>query len=209
MCHELPGNFGGVAYSNRVLLWARLMMSAILEQYRDRKVYNCSDGVQIPRTLPRLAKGVKLATSPADRDRAVEQILGEVDPKLPGQLINRGEIVQLRGEFAEFYRELQTVIAEATAEGWDFLRLHDGIDDLLNAAGSHEFHLSIRAVNHGSFMTILQCGYFLARRLPEMERPAFMAILLASLAKVVERMAREVDGWLDGFIASVDCRKAA
>jgi hypothetical protein len=209
MCHELPANFGGLAYTNRVLLWARLMMSGLLEQYRERKVYNCSDGVQIARTVPRLARRVHLTASVLERDRTLARLRGEVDRKAPGELVDRAAIVAVRGEFAEFYGMLQAVIATAREEAWAFPPFHDAIDELLRAERFEGYPECLRNVNNGSFMTVLQCGYFLARRLEEADRPSFMRIYLAALADVVERMAGDVDSWLVGFLATIDHRQAA
>lgn len=209
MCYELPANFGGVAHSNRILLWARLMMAGILEQYPDRKVYNCSDGAQIPNAVPRLPARIKLAATAGDRRRTLERLGKEVDCKEPGALVNPDAIARLRGEFADFFGELSSTIGTALAESWDFLAFHDAVDALLTEERGREYHRSIHQVSRGSFMTVLQCGYFLARRLPEDVRPEYMRVLLSALARVAERMAGEVDGWLAGFLEGIDRRMAA
>jgi hypothetical protein len=209
MGYELPANFGGVAHTNRILLWARLMMAGILEQYPDRKVYNCSDGVQIPNAVPRLPARITLAAGEGDRRRTLERLVAELDRKEPGALVDRDAIVRLRSEFADFFGELATTIATAGAEGWDFLAFHDALDALLTEERGREYHRSIHQVSRGSFMTILQCGYFLARRLPEDVRPKYMRVLLDAVARASGRMAGEVDGWLAGFVERGDCRMAA
>jgi Glycosyltransferase Maf N-terminal domain/6-hydroxymethylpterin diphosphokinase MptE-like len=209
MCHELPANFGGVAHTNRILLWSRLMMAGILEQYRDCRIYNCSDGVQIPRAVPRLPAQTKLAATPGARRQTLARLRHEVDRQEPGRLIDRPAIVRLRDEFADFYRELATSVATALNEGWGFLAFHDVVDALFREERGREFHRSIHQVSRGSFMTILQYGYFMDRRLPEEVRPEYMRVFLAAIAIVVARMEREVDGWLAGFIERIDDRMAA
>jgi len=209
MVHELPGNFGGVAYTNRVLLWARLMMAGILEQYGDRTIYNCSDGVQIPNTVPRLPGRLMPGASPAARERTLARLRQEVDRKEPVELIDRAAIVQLRGEFSGFYHDLRETVATALREEWEFLPFHDALDALLREEGGRTYHGCVRHVNHGSFMTILQCGYFLARRMPQALRADFMRVYLGAIAISAERMAAAVDGWLAGFLTSLDRRIAA
>jgi hypothetical protein len=159
--------------------------------------------------VPRLARRVSLTASVLERDRTLARLRGEVDRKEPGELVDRAAIVVLRGEFARFYDALKAAIATAREEEWAFLPFHDAVDELLQAEGFAGYPACLRHVNHGSFMTVLQCGYFLARRLDEPDRPSFMRIYLAALAEVVERMAGDVDSWLAGFLATIDHRQAA
>ncbi|HZT89962.1 MAG TPA: 6-hydroxymethylpterin diphosphokinase MptE-like protein [Stellaceae bacterium] len=209
MCHELPANFGGVAHTNRILLWARLLMAGILEQYRDCRVYNCSDGVQIPNTVPRLPSRIKLAATAEAKRRTLRRLADEVVRKEAGALIDRAAIVRLRDELAAFYSEFDGILTTARDQEWDFLAFHDALDALLADERGREFHETVRQVNRGTFMTILQCGYFLARRLPEGVRPEYMRVFVAAVAAVAERMRLQTDGWLAGFLDSIDRRMAA
>ena len=67
MTIPLPGNFGGTVYTNRVLLWFRMMMADFLLMVPDLTVWNCSDGASIPGTTPRLASQVAPAASVFDK----------------------------------------------------------------------------------------------------------------------------------------------
>ncbi|MFX7804448.1 hypothetical protein ABTK17_19335, partial [Acinetobacter baumannii] len=44
---ELPANFGGKAFTNSILLWARGMLQNLIRGYPDRQFFNCSDGIKI------------------------------------------------------------------------------------------------------------------------------------------------------------------
>jgi hypothetical protein len=48
----VPGNFGGEAHANKILAFARRMMSAAIADHPDAKVYNLNDGALIEHAIP-------------------------------------------------------------------------------------------------------------------------------------------------------------
>jgi hypothetical protein len=50
----VPGNFGGEAHANKILAFARRMMSYSISKYPDAKVFNLNDGALIEHAIPLL-----------------------------------------------------------------------------------------------------------------------------------------------------------
>ncbi len=65
---ELPGNFGGRAYTFHGLFWARDSLQRAINRYKRCKVFNCSDGVYVNGATAKLGGGLDLA--PLDKDKS-------------------------------------------------------------------------------------------------------------------------------------------
>lgn len=78
---ERRGNFGGTAMTDSVMDWARdVFEAAIVINGVGRMVYNCSDGIAIKGTTPKLPHTVKLPPPPNSRDDELDAIMGSWTP---------------------------------------------------------------------------------------------------------------------------------
>ncbi|MEK9722737.1 MAG: 6-hydroxymethylpterin diphosphokinase MptE-like protein, partial [Rhodospirillaceae bacterium] len=75
-----PANFGGYVYSETIYLWAKAMLEEALHRYTaNRTYYNCSDGVRITGTVPRLSSSIELANA-GNKQTEVDAILSNFVP---------------------------------------------------------------------------------------------------------------------------------
>lgn len=69
-----PANFGGKVLSETIYLWSRAMLESAMKRFPTRNYFNCSDGVLIDGTIPRLSSSVSLAKS-ADKAAVIAEIV--------------------------------------------------------------------------------------------------------------------------------------
>jgi len=122
MAIEMPANFGGKAYTNATLHWTRMMMAQGLEMYSSySKIYNCSDGVQIPGTLPKLSRTLKLDAPPHRKPLLLQRLHTELVDKRPGEMITPEGLETIERVFGQWYDDLLATIAEARATGMSYI----------------------------------------------------------------------------------------
>ena len=79
----VPGNLGGTVYSEFVYLWSRDQMQELILGYGPhRTYYNCSDGIRILGTTPKLSRTISLPPVP-DKKAVVADILTRFDDYTP------------------------------------------------------------------------------------------------------------------------------
>jgi len=72
---QRPANFGGVAHTHQIFLWARATVEQSLRRYRVGGVfYNCSDGLAIEGARPKLPKTVSI-TATADKAKELARLM--------------------------------------------------------------------------------------------------------------------------------------
>lgn len=71
---EVPGNFGGTAYTEGILNWSRFTFENVVRLHRDIECVNCSDGVRIDHVMPRLSRTVVLPSGALDRVAVKEKV---------------------------------------------------------------------------------------------------------------------------------------
>lgn len=82
---EVPGNFGGTAYTEGIMNWSRFTFENVVRLHRDVDCVNCSDGVRIENVVPRLSRTLILPSKDLDR-AAVKQKLFDDLPDYDGEL---------------------------------------------------------------------------------------------------------------------------
>lgn len=202
---ELPANFGGKAYTNRVLLWGRSMLQSLLVTYGDHEYYNCSDGVRIQGAAPMLpARLAQFEKSPGSNIADIAQIGLEVSACRPRDRIKRERIVEASENFAVWHEELKETLTAARDEAWSFLKLYDNISELISRRREAPDAVLISGVVLGSTMMMLQFAYFYAHRLDPDLQTGFMAELLDRLDEAFDKMVRLTRELFDQFIEEID-----
>ena len=79
----VPGNLGGTVYSEFVYLWSRDQMQEVILRYGPHLThYNCSDGVRILGTTPKLSRTISLPPA-ADKKKIAADIRARFDDYTP------------------------------------------------------------------------------------------------------------------------------
>lgn len=194
MSIEMPGNFGGKAYTSTVLHWTRMMMAQGIEAFSFAKIFNCSDGVQIPGTTPRLPSSIRL-DAPANRKPILlARAKRELSRKAQGEMIPAEQLRGASTAFAEFYDQMIALIDEAAATEMPFIEFYERMAPFLREAGENPFQVVLRSVNIGTLMMSFQIAYFFVRRVTEQEQSAVMAVYLRALRERLAVMQRSVEG---------------
>jgi hypothetical protein len=205
MTIEMPGNFGGKAYTNQILHWARMMMAQAIDAFSNARIFNCSDGVQIPGTLPRLAHKVEFEGSPARKAAALARIRGELESRRAGEMVPAEKQSAFRRAVADHYAAMRDEIGRSLGDGCDFVAFYERMQPLLARRGADPFQPVLRAFNIGTIMMCFQIGYFFYRRVPDSERPGVLHVFLTALSRQLADMATRSDE----ILRSVEAQTAA
>jgi hypothetical protein len=197
---ELPANFGGKAYTSQILHWARMMMAQGIEAFSFSKIYNCSDGVTIPGTTPRLPSAVRAAALPGRKPIILARILRALDLKTKGEMVPLEQLRAVRASFHDYYDRMIRTIDEAARRQASFIEFYDEMAVYLREKGESPFQTAQRAVNIGMIMMGFQIAYYFVRRVPVAEEPAVMAVYLTAFRERLEAMQARLDimfAWLE------------
>ena len=194
MSIELPGNFGGKAYTSTVLHWARMMMAQGIESFSFSKIFNCSDGVRIPGTTPRLPSAIKVDAPPGRKQMVLARIDRELTPKARREMIPLDQLIAIRAAFVEYYADILALVDEAAIGDMPFRTFYERMVPFLRERGPSPYQITLRGVNIGTLMMSFQIAYYFVRRVPEQEQPAVMAVYLKALRERLVVMSDELDG---------------
>ncbi len=202
---ELPANFGGRAFTNSILLWARTMLQNLMKGYPDRQFFNCSDGIKIIGSSPMLpAQLASLLPTLGSNADDLAQIRREISPYEPRGLLSRERIVEAEENFLAWRARLAEITAQAREEQWDFFTLYDRLVVYLDRRGEFPGAELIAAVTVGSMMMVLQFAYFFAHRLDNELRPGFMDVLLTRLDETFDKVIEDIQALYGDFVRQLD-----
>ncbi len=191
MTIEMPANFGGKAYTNSTLHWTRMMMAAGLEHFSFAKVFNCSDGVQIPGTLPKLPRTLKIEGAPHKKPLALMRLAAEMEDKQPGELVPTEELSRIAAAFQVWYDDVMALIDQARTTGMPFLEFYEKCLPFLAERGERPYQPALRAVNVGFMMLCFQIGYYFYRRVDPAMQTATMAVFLDAVEARLQLIRRD------------------
>jgi hypothetical protein len=206
---EMPANFGGKAYTNAILHWARMMMGQSIERLSFGKIYNCSDGVSIPGTLPKLAQTVRVSAPPGRKPVVLERLAAELEAKRAGDMAPLDKIIAARAAFQDYYDGLLGLIAEHRATEGGFVEFYDAVTPFLSTDKTQPFQTVMRSVNIGTVMMCFQIGYYFYRRVPETERTETMAVFLDAFGECLTACRADLDTLFAGLIERGEARRQA
>ena len=186
MTIEMPANFGGKAYTNSTLHWTRMMMAQGLEMYTSySKIYNCSDGVQIPGTLPKLSRTLKLDAPSHRKPLLLQRLKTELSDKRAGEMVTGEGLESIGKAFDRWYDDLQATIAEARASEMNFIEFYEQCMPFIAETGENPYQRALRSVHVGTMMLFFQMGFFFYRRV---DLDLRVGMMRAYLDAVRERM---------------------
>ena len=194
MAIEMPANFGGKAYTNATLHWTRMMTAQGLEMYSSySKIYNCSDGVQIPGTLPKLSRTLKLDAPPHRKPLLLQRLHTELVDKRPGEMITPEGLETIERVFGQWYDDLLATIAEARATGMSYIDFYEKCSPFLAETGENPYQRALRSVHVGTLMICFQMGYFFYRRVPPAFQAGLMTAFLDAVRERIEAIRQEFE----------------
>ena len=194
MTIEMPANFGGKAYTNPTLHWTRMMMAQGLEMYSSySKIYNCSDGVLIPGTLPKLSRTLKLDAPPHRKPLLLQRLRTELVDKRAGEMVTAESLEAIEQVFGRWYDDLLATIDEARATEACYIEFYEKCMPFLAESGENPYQRALRSVHVGTLMICFQMGYFFYRRVPSELRVAMMAAFLDAVRERIEIIRQEFE----------------
>lgn len=191
---EMPANFGGKAYTNATLHWTRMMMAQGLEMYSSySKIYNCSDGVQIPGTLPKLSRTLKLDAPPHRKPLLLRRLQAELVDKHAGDMITPEGLASIEQAFHRWYDDLLATVAEANATEMPYVEFYEKCMPFLAESGAAPYQRALRSVHVGTLMLMFQMGFFFYRRVPPELQAGLMATFLDTFRERIEIIRGDFD----------------
>jgi hypothetical protein len=193
MTIPMPANFGGGASTNTILHWARMLMIQSLEPFPYAHIYNCSDGVRIDGTIPKLAHTVRLDTTTQRRDIVLERLFSELLFKRAGEAIDIEQLTALRRRCTSWRDAFLALIERAKTEEMGFVPFYEATIPLLDEDVQAPFQRVIHAMYIGTMMMCFQTGYYFYRRVGEDRKQGLMNAFLDALAHRLTAMHRAMD----------------
>jgi hypothetical protein len=69
------GNFGGLVFSESIMLWTRDALGRVIGRYRPGvEAFNCSDGLLIENTRPMSSQSIRLKSTPESKAKDLAQV---------------------------------------------------------------------------------------------------------------------------------------
>ncbi|MDF1749383.1 MAG: DUF115 domain-containing protein [Alphaproteobacteria bacterium] len=212
MALTIDGNFGGTVVTNDGFLLSRLFMQKLMKMFSGYKVYNCSDGVEIPGAVPKLPQTIKLTSSPKDRETDLKRVDQEMQKYAKGEGVPLDRFYDLRQKTITWYQEIYAAIKEMKKETKPNPFESYGIIWALFQPKEGEVFDPIVAVvwqnNYGTLMTMFNVYFRMHRRVTDEEAPAIYQLFLDELLGFLEDMESILMGVLDELIAEVEAVEA-
>lgn len=193
---EVPGNFGGTAYTEGIMNWSRFTFENVVRLHRDVQCVNCSDGVRIENVVPRLSRMVVLPSSDLDRAAVKQKLFNDLpdyDSELCRSLWKRDVIEAHAGDVLA---QIRSILADADLElegNLDWMRkLYDLV--IYEVAGEPP----TRTFLFGTTVMMLASFYWADGRLTDPEaRQAFRRAAIVELQSAYDRMQARYTRLLD------------
>lgn len=196
---QVPGNFGGPAWTNSYYLWSRWVFETVISS-AEVMAFNCSDGVAIPGALPVHPEDLKVPGGKLDKAKVVQAI------KRSGRHFNAG-------------RYMDTQDAEGQLRVWHKFaqEMRAFMDDVLPAAAQlHDFEVALTQFltrcdeEYGGVVVPLSgsargmppvAGYYINRAADADAHARMMGIFRDVFRTQIENILVDATGLLEGIAA--------
>lgn len=201
--HELniktSGSFGGTIYTCKQFLLVRTNIEQMALKYNKKGIiYNCSDGIKIKNTLPKLPHNLKLPLPPIPKEHVIKDIADSFWPQPRDQFKDMWERYDIRSQLKQFHDEFLDIVKSDA----DFLedntltKLHRYLHTSIHRPQSTPA-IMIRGNIH---MMMIGAWYYLNRVAPAYKEQMRQAII-ASLTKTLDTMVSDTMDLVDDLEA--------
>ncbi len=201
---EAPGNLGGKVRTNHSFLYAGIHFSAMIAQYKGAVVYNCSDGIRITGTIPKLLEAAQIDPPENSKMREWETIWQELDVVPPQEIISQDRLTELTDALTIFYLSIRSVISSVDSSDIDLRQLFDEFKDLLDDPLATEADKAVQQIHSGTMMNCYNFLYQTYRRLPEAAREDFFNDFREILIEAIDRMEEQTTTLTETFLRRVE-----
>jgi len=187
MTIELPGNFGGRVYTNRMLRLFLTHAQNLIRASAGMTFHNCSDGARIRGAVPRMPGQVKLPPPAVAADIVVAGIRARTveAPRPDAVTLNR-----YATNFRLWVIGLAATLTRLRDAGTDLIGWHDAI---FGSLGTGEDAAARRIMVQGSLTMMMRHALYYALRHDLLADPAFLAQVHDGLVEALRAMADQVD----------------
>ncbi len=195
MTIELPGNFGGRVYTNRMLRLFLTHSQNLIRASDGMTFHNCSDGARIAGAVPRMPGQVKLPPAPVAADDVAAGIRARTiaAPRPDAITLNR-----YATSFRHWAAGLAATLTRLRDAGTDLIGWHDAV---FGSLGIGEDAAARRIMVEGSLAMMMRHALYYALRHDLMAAPAFLAQVHEGFVEALGAMADQVDAATAGVLA--------
>lgn len=205
--HKSDGNLGGTVLTSDSFLLSRLFMQKLMNASKGFTVYNCSDGIEIPMTLPKLPETVRIDAQPEDRDRALKVLANEIDREAAGADAPLERFLELRTTaeiwFEKAYRTVDGLTEDDVADPFES---YDRIWKLFEVPEGGErdpIEVVVWQSIYGSTMTMFNQWFRMHRRIEDGDEGKLYRLFLTELRAFLETMEQIFISVIDGLTDDV------
>jgi hypothetical protein len=187
----LPGNFGGIVLADVNFVWSRDTMERMIERHRvGHTIYNCSDGLRIAGTIPKMSSSVKLKDDPDLKRRTLEQVDAGMEEWAPQRFTAMWGRQDWRKMVHDLLGDLRAIVSDEASDIPDLcsrmaVRLINDHERLPTFA---EFF-----VRGSAFLTLLVTDYYTKRQMEPERQAEFAVIVRNELLETLRQMGDLVD----------------
>jgi len=188
---EAPGNFGGTVLTSQSFLFASVHFAGLIARYKQVNVWNLSDGIRIPGTLPCLPESAAITADVSLKARDMERFTGELDAAEKEDLAPVERLEVLRDALDLFYMSIEAVLGGIDPENVDLRRLFDDLKTLLDNPTAADADICVQKMHIGTMMVCYTFLYRTYRRLPQEARAEFFSFFRTTLMALLAEMRQD------------------
>lgn len=201
---DAPGNLGGRVKTNHSFLYAGIHFSAMIGQYKGAMVFNCSDGIRITGTIPKLLEAAQIDPPENSKQREWETIWQELDKVPPQEIISQDRLTDLTDALTIFYLSIRSVLVSVDSTDVDLRHLFDEFKDLLDDPLATEADKAVQQIHSGTLMNCYNFLYQTYRRLPQDAREDFFNDFREIVLEAIDRMEERTTELTETFLRRVE-----
>ena len=185
MDQEVAGNFREIVYSNPLFKQTNIHFTNTIQNHPHQRFYNCSDGAKIEGAIPLKPNLLKLPVISGDqRSKATFQ-----DCRRSIGL-NAETLSDLLNKYLNAANSFYEAASQLFSADSSFVGMSEKFQELCRKTDDRYSEAAIK-LNKGTFMLMIQFGYFYQRRLPEEQRQSFLTFFCDHLCQDLQQMKTE------------------
>nr|5MU5_A Chain A, Uncharacterized protein [Paramagnetospirillum magneticum AMB-1] len=194
-----PGNFGGVVYSETIMLWTRDALGRIIGRYRPAaNAFNCSDGVMIENTRPLSSQSLRLKSTPDMKAKDLAKVRASFRP-------GGEELFHDRWDREDWPRSIVTLLGECAQAMDDHVGDSNRLMLVLSEMLLRDYKQPPTVAQffvRGTLMMAAMCyDYYVKRVTPADRKAEFWEIIRDEFHQMIRVMTLQVEWYFDNIEA--------